>query len=44
LLASGQLTTHIHAHFPLTAAADAHRMMEASDHMGKLVLDVKPPV
>ncbi len=41
LVASGKLVTHIHAHFPLTGAADAHRMMEASDHMGKLVLDVK---
>ena len=41
LLANGQLSSHIHAHFPLSSAADAHRMMEASEHMGKLVLDVR---
>ena len=41
LVASGKLVSHIHAHFPLNAAADAHCLMESSDHMGKLVLDVK---
>lgn len=41
LVATGQLSSHIHAHFPLRNAADAHRMMEASEHMGKLVLDVR---
>jgi NADPH2:quinone reductase len=28
----------IHATFPLAEAADAHRMMESSQHIGKLVL------
>ena len=41
LIATGRLSSHIHAHFPLSNAADAHRMMEASEHMGKLVLDVR---
>lgn len=41
LLADGRLRSHVHARFPLTAAADAHRLMEASDHMGKLVLEVR---
>lgn len=30
----------IHAEFPLERAADAHRMMEASEHIGKIVLVV----
>ncbi len=42
LVASGKLLSHIHARFPLNAAVDAHRLMESSDHMGKLVLEVKP--
>ncbi len=41
LLADGRLRSHVHARFPLTGAADAHRLMEASDHMGKLVLEVR---
>lgn len=41
LVASGQLTPHLHARFALTAVADAHRLMESSDHMGKLVLEVR---
>lgn len=41
LLADGRLRSHVHARFPLSAAADAHRLMEASDHMGKLVLEVR---
>ena len=41
LVASGKLVSHVHGRFPLTAAVDAHRLMESSDHMGKLVLDVK---
>jgi hypothetical protein len=28
----------IHARFPLEGAADAHRLMESSQHIGKLVL------
>jgi len=31
----------IHQVFPLAQAADAHRLMEAGSHIGKLVLDVR---
>ena len=41
LVASGKLSSHIHARFPLNAAVEAHRLMESSEHMGKLVLEVK---
>ena len=34
----GQLKPVIHATFPLAEAADAHRLMEAGDHVGKIVL------
>ena len=37
---SGRLKTHVHATLPLERAADAHRMMEASEHFGKIVLTV----
>jgi len=40
LLESKQVRIPIHATFPLNAAADAHRMMEASTHIGKIVLTV----
>jgi putative PIG3 family NAD(P)H quinone oxidoreductase len=38
LLESGIVAPVIHAVFPLHAAADAHRVMEADTHIGKLVL------
>ena len=38
LLESGAVRVQVHATFRLTSAADAHRMMEASSHIGKLVL------
>jgi NADPH:quinone reductase-like Zn-dependent oxidoreductase len=30
----------IHATFPLARADDAHRLMESSQHIGKIVLEV----
>jgi len=40
LFESGAVRPVIHATFPLRAAADAHRVMDASTHIGKLVLIV----
>jgi NADPH:quinone reductase len=40
LLAKGQCRPIIHATFPLTKAAEAHRMMESSVHTGKIILVV----
>jgi putative PIG3 family NAD(P)H quinone oxidoreductase len=37
-LESGQVRIVVHATFPLAQAADAHRMMESSSHVGKIVL------
>jgi NADPH2:quinone reductase len=41
-LASGRLKAHLHATFPLAEVAAAHRLMEASSHIGKIVLAVRP--
>jgi NADPH2:quinone reductase len=41
LIEAGQLRAIVHATYPLAAAADAHRMMESSAHIGKLVLLVQ---
>jgi putative PIG3 family NAD(P)H quinone oxidoreductase len=38
VLESGALKVILHATYPLRSAADAHRVMEASSHVGKLVL------
>jgi NADPH2:quinone reductase len=38
LLDSGQVAPVVHATFPLRAAAEAHRVMETGEHIGKLVL------
>jgi putative PIG3 family NAD(P)H quinone oxidoreductase len=38
LIDDGQVRPIIHAQFPLERAADAHRMMEESQHIGKIVL------
>ncbi len=38
LLESGKVRPIIHATFPLAQASEAHRMMESSQHIGKIVL------
>jgi putative PIG3 family NAD(P)H quinone oxidoreductase len=38
LLESGEVRVLVHATFPLRDAAEAHRVMESSTHIGKLVL------
>ena len=40
LLDAGRIAPVIHAVYPLAQAADAHRVMESSTHVGKLVLSV----
>jgi len=40
LLDAGRVTPVIHEVFPLERAADAHRVMESSVHIGKLVLNL----
>jgi NADPH2:quinone reductase len=42
LIESGAVRPVIHATFPLERAADAHRMMEESRHIGKLLLTTAP--
>ncbi|MCC7042440.1 MAG: NAD(P)H-quinone oxidoreductase [Acidobacteria bacterium] len=39
-LADGSIRPVIHATFPLERAADAHRLLEQGDHIGKVVLTV----
>ncbi|NLZ12296.1 MAG: NAD(P)H-quinone oxidoreductase [Alcaligenaceae bacterium] len=41
LLESGELRPVVHATFPLEQAAQAHAMMEAGDHVGKIILTVQ---
>ncbi len=38
LIEAGRIRPVIHASFPLAQAADAHRLMESSAHIGKIVL------
>ncbi|WP_445147147.1 NAD(P)H-quinone oxidoreductase [Dyella sp. Tek66A03] len=40
VLAEGRCLPIIHAVYPLERAADAHRAMEAGQHIGKLVLEI----
>jgi len=40
-LADGRLKHHLFATFPLAQAAEAHRLMESSRHIGKIVLRVR---
>ena len=42
LLESGRVAPVVHATFPLAEAAAAHRLMESSAHIGKIVLVVPP--
>ena len=37
---SGKFKPVIHKTFPLADAAGAHRLMESSEHIGKIVLEV----
>lgn len=39
LLEDGRINPAIYATFPAARAADAHRLMESSQHIGKIVLD-----
>lgn len=38
LISNGVVRTMVHASFPLEQVAEAHRLMESGDHVGKLVL------
>lgn len=42
LLEAGRVKPIVHATFPLEQAADAHRIIDASTHVGKIVLEVWP--
>lgn len=39
-LATGAIKVVIHERFPLGQAADAHRLMEKSEHIGKMLLEI----
>ena len=43
LLESGQVRPVVHARFPLAEAAAAHRLMESSAHIGKIILVIESP-
>jgi NADPH2:quinone reductase len=42
LLENGRIKPIIHSEFPLQEAAQAHRLMESSAHIGKIILTVSP--
>jgi NADPH:quinone reductase len=42
VLDAGRCGPVIHATFPLKHAAEAHRLMETSAHIGKIMLQVSP--
>ena len=42
LLDAGQCKPVIHATFPLAEVVEAHRLMESSQHIGKIMLEVNP--
>jgi putative PIG3 family NAD(P)H quinone oxidoreductase len=41
-LADGRVRSHLQASFPMQDAARAHELMERGDHIGKLVLQMRP--
>ena len=43
LIEQGVVGPVIHHTFPLAQAAEAHRLMETSTHIGKIILDVRRP-
>ncbi|MGQ9369664.1 NAD(P)H-quinone oxidoreductase [Azospirillum sp. ST 5-10] len=42
LIEAGRMKPMVHATFPLEQAGEAHRLMESSSHIGKIVLTVGP--
>jgi NADPH:quinone reductase len=40
-LADGRVHSHVHATFPMDEARQAHELMERSEHIGKLVLQIR---
>ena len=42
LLESGKVKSVVYRRFPLADAAGAHALMETSEHVGKIILDVTP--
>jgi NADPH2:quinone reductase len=40
LIVAGAIRPVVHATFPLAQAAEAHRLMEANTHIGKIVLTI----
>ena len=40
-LESGRIRPVVHSVFPLAEAAEAHRLMDSGDHVGKIVLEVE---
>lgn len=40
LISNGSLNIHIGNHFPLSAAVDAHKLIESRNSIGKILLDV----
>ena len=42
LIETGRIKPMVHSTFPLAQAAEAHRLMESSEHIGKIVLAVGP--
>jgi NADPH:quinone reductase-like Zn-dependent oxidoreductase len=38
LIANGEIAPVVHSTFPLAQASEAHRLMESSQHIGKIIL------